>query len=308
MSRFPLIWIVSIALSAYLGGQPERTTGNDIFFLDLGIVIEPGTGKEEVNRLVKAPAENVKFFVNKAPSGSVFIASTRELQQTLNRISKRIETLEGAFEREVTTLREENEELRTMVADLLAREPVLPPESFTRVSTLEVAPPTVDPAEVADEDVEKEGTAELPSGSSETEGSMEVPVRMVADEKKPFDRMVYMNAVFAYQREDYVTALGHFSKLYLGSIDEVTAGNVLYWIADSHYQMGEYGAALKTLEAIESLFRSDKRDDAVVLTGLVYRHMGNEIQAMQAFGNIIDYYPDSEYLKLAQMELRKRDK
>ena len=117
-----------------------------------------------------------------------------------------------------------------------------------------------------------------------------------------------MNAVLAYQREDYTAALNHFLKLFLGTIDVVTAGNVLYWISDSYYQRGDYGDALNILQTIKPLFGSDKQDDAVVLTGLVYRQMGNETEAIEAFMNIVEEHPDSEYFKLAQMEIRKAER
>ncbi|MEE9167728.1 MAG: tetratricopeptide repeat protein [Candidatus Neomarinimicrobiota bacterium] len=309
----------AMVLSGYLAGQSAGPVGNDIFFLDLGIVIESATGDEEVTRLVKAPPEKVKFFVDKAPSGSVFIASTREMQQTLNRISQKIETLEAAFEREVGSLRQENEDLRGMIADLLAREPISHPEE-ARVSTSEVMPLNVAPADATatkaadDEEVTVPVAAEEPREEELTQVSpmeinlVEAPSRRLTNEKRPFNRTVYMNAVFAYQREDFSMALRHFAELYLGDVDDVTAGNVLYWIADCYYQMGEYGETLRTLVAIEPLFRSDKQDDAMILTGLVYRQMGDEIQAIEAFANIIDNYPDSEYLKLAQLELRNAER
>jgi len=46
----------------------------------------------------------------------------------------------------------------------------------------------------------------------------------------------------------------------------------------------------------------------MVLTGLVYREMGYEIGAIEAFTHIVNEYPDSEYFKLAQMELRKAER
>lgn len=275
---FRIIFIIPIFFF-YLTGQ-SGTSGNDLFFLDLGIVIEPSTGNEEVNRLIKAPPEKVSFFIDKAPSGSVFIATTKELQETLRRIGKRIEILEHAFQEEVSSLKEENKELRNMIGDLLEREPVLPLQAVTPV----------------------------PSQEEYSSPSIDLPVRVIQEEKKAFNRMLYMNAVFAYQREDYDTALRHFSKLYLGAIDQVTAGNVLYWFADCYYQLRAYGDALNTLAAIRPLFNSDKQDDAMVLTGLVYREMGYEIGAIEAFTHIVNDYPDSEYFKLAQMELRKAER
>ncbi|MFQ6673305.1 MAG: tol-pal system YbgF family protein [Fidelibacterota bacterium] len=313
------------------------SSGTDVFFLDLGIVIEPTMGDEDVNRLVKAPPKKVQFFLDKEPSGSVFMASTRELKETLNRISERIEALENAFHAEVGTLREENTELRDMVSDLLAREPILPPAPLTEAPPSEETPGGDDDTEPSSlsvpgietagmgEEMESKTPAEAgwtepesllqprvvgsvePQGVEEThvETPVEIPAREGMDEERTFDKMKYMNAVFAYQREDYRAAIKYFSQLTPGVVDQVTRGNVLYWIADCYYQLGEYEEALGALAAIRPLLHSDKQDDAMVLTGLVYRQLGDETQAMEAFGSIIDEYPTSEYFKLAQMELRK---
>lgn len=260
-----------------LVAQPSSSStgsfGKDAFFLDLGIVIEPRTGNEEVNRYVKAPPEKIKFFVDKAPSGSVFIATTKELEETLQRIGKRLGNLEYAFQKEVTTLKEENQELRGKIANLLEKETERTDETV----------------------VEKSKPATIPESGDQ-------------EEERSFNRVLYMNAVLAYQREDYTAALNHFLKLFLGTIDVVTAGNVLYWISDSYYQRGDYGDALNILQTIKPLFGSDKQDDAVVLTGLVYRQMGNETEAIEAFMNIVEEHPDSEYFKLAQMEIRKAER
>ena len=321
MKRF---FAIPLFLCTFLTGQSSSTTsqgppGGDVFFLDLGIVIESTTGEEKINRLVKTPPEKVAFFLNKAPSGSVFMASTKEIQETLYRIGDKIEKLEHALRKEVSILREENEELREMVADLLAREPV----SHPLAEAVSYEPPPVpgmesgvapieripagdpvsseEPGDGGDPEPFTDGEEDDPEGGLPTEPLL----GGLMAEGSPFNKTVYMNAVFAYQREDYGIALEHFSRLPLGKIDQVTAGNVLYWISDCHYQLGEYGDALRTLAAIRPFFNSDRQDDAMILTGLVYRQLGNETEAIQAFANIVDDHPDSEYFKLAQMELRK---
>ncbi|MFQ6675246.1 MAG: tol-pal system YbgF family protein [Fidelibacterota bacterium] len=283
------VFLILFPFVTLLTGQSPSSgsVGDDIFFLDLGIVIEPTTGEEEVNRLVKAPPEKVKFFLDKEPSGSMFMASTRELHETLLRIGDRIDALEAAFHQEIGEVRKENEQLREMVADLLAREPILP--SPPPVASPVPLAPAMPPA--AEETPEREAVHATPE---------EIPVV-----KRPFSKMGYMNAVLAYQREDYRTALEYFTRLELQGQDDITRGNVLYWIADCYYQLGDYGKALDTLDQIRPLVRSDKQDDALVLTGLAYRRMGRESEALRAFDRIVEDYPESEYVRLARMEVRK---
>ena len=290
-----------LAFSVLLLGQSPTSSNSDAFFLDLGIVIEPTKGTEEVNRLVKAPPEKVSFLLDKTPSGALYMASTKEMNQTLERIHQRLEILEIAFHDEMSGLKKENRELREMVSDLLVRETIIQVQSAPAVSAVEeksAAEPTPVP-----------GTGKSESMAPEFDEEVIQVIPVVPEtEKLPFNRMAYMNAVFAYQREDYVSALAHFSKLSLTGVDQVTVGNILYWEADCYYQLRNYEASLDVLKRVTSLFNSDKQDDAMILTGLVYRLMGEEMRALQAFGEIIDTFPDSEYFNLAQMELRRSER
>lgn len=231
----------------------------------------------------------------------MFMASTKEMHQTLERISQRLAVLETAFNDGMSDMKKENRELREMVADLLAREPIIQIQTVPAVSEVGGKP--------AAESAPVPGMGKPPVSSRESEETITQvePVVPEAD-KIPFNRMLYMNAVFAYQREDYASALAHFSRLSLTEVDQTTAGNILYWMADCHYQLGSYDASLDVLRRVASLFNSDKQDDAMILTGLVYRLMGEETRALQAFGEIIDTFPDSEYFNLAQMELRRSER
>ena len=72
----------------------SSTSISEVFFLDLGIVIEPSIGNESYNRLVKAPTEEIAFQIKKAPSGSVYMAATSEMLASLDRINDLITLLE----------------------------------------------------------------------------------------------------------------------------------------------------------------------------------------------------------------------
>ena len=308
----------SLILSTLIGQQSSSSTatGNDAFFLDLGVVIEPASGKEQVNRYIKSPPEEVSFLVDKKPSGSVYMASTKELHATLQsinekiagielgihneikglkeenfrRMNDRIALLEKALGSQMETLQMENKELRTMLSDFLAQETSPIEEAFSSsVVEVETVPP-------------------LPGVTLDdyTEVDTEEDVRPSASMKKPFNRMAYMNGVLAYQRKDYGAAVGHFERFSLSELDDMTAGNILYWLAECHFRLNNYAAALRLLERVDILFESDKRDDAMALMGMVHREMGNDNEAEQAFAEIIDLFPQSEFLRLAQMELRKR--
>ncbi len=96
----------------------ETTPLSEIFFLDLGIVIEPPKGSETYSRLVQQPSEEVSFKIKKVESGSIYMASSKELLSTLNRINTRIERLENSFQTEMTALKRDNLDLRHTLAEI----------------------------------------------------------------------------------------------------------------------------------------------------------------------------------------------
>ena len=88
--------------------QPSRAVEAEIFFLDLGIAIEPPTGKEAYSRLVEAPSQEIKINIKKAESGSVYMATSQEMLELLKRIQERIDQLEYTFSKEVDLVQREN--------------------------------------------------------------------------------------------------------------------------------------------------------------------------------------------------------
>ncbi len=210
------------------------------------------------------------------------MASTKELQETLARINHKIESLQLAFQRQTENLQKENHELRDIINNLIDQ----------------VKSP------VQDLEVVVESTTE--ERNSQVEEENEAPEVVAEDENPPvFNRMLYMNAVFAYQREDYQTATRQFSDLAVEASDDITAGNVLYWMADCYFQLGQPSKALSVLMQLDLFKESDKLDDSMILQGLAFRQLGEEEKAVAAFAGVVELYPESEYYRLAQMEYNR---
>ena len=254
-----------------ISASAQETPLSEIFFLDLGIVIEPEKGNESYSRLVSKPSEEVTFKIKKVESGSVFMSSSKELLATLDRINDRISKLEESFQTELGYLRDENKSLRQSLASIsLPRENQLQP-------VISIQPP-------------------LKSFISQKEN-------------KPtpqFDKSAYMSGVFAYQKEDYKMALTYFTSVNINLAPEKTAENIMYWMADAYQQSADYETALSLLNQITETGKR-RIDDALVQKGLLHRKMGQEDLAIAAFQDVVSLYPESEYLRLAQMELKKSD-
>ena len=297
---FVLLVIINISVLPIFS-QTTSNGVNDDFFLDLGIVIEPSNGDEEINRLVKAPTEKVKLFINKSPSGSVYMASTKELQESLSRINHKIEGLQLAFQRQTENLQKENSELRVMINDLM--EQVEPPakELAGANETEKTSPGNLEETIAIVPNTHPAGTVVNSPEEELTE------VQSAPHEVNPpsFNRMLYMNAVFAYQREDYQTAIRQFSELTLEDTDDITAGNVLYWMADCYFQLDQPSKVLAVLTQLNMFKKSDKLDDSLILQGLAFRQLGEMKKAVAAFSGVVELYPESEYYRLAQMEFNR---
>ena len=254
-----------------ISASAQETPLSEIFFLDLGIVIEPEKGNESYSRVVSKPSEEVTFKIKKVESGSVFMSSSKELLATLDRINDRISKLEESFQTELGYLRDENKSLRQSLASIsLPRQNQLQP-------VISIQPP-------------------LKSFISQKENK---PVPQ-------FDKSAYMSGVFAYQKEDYKMALTYFTSVNINLAPEKTAENILYWMADAYQQSADYETALSLLNQITETGKR-RIDDALVQKGLLHRKMGQEDLAIAAFQDVVSLYPESEYLRLAQMELKKSD-
>tara|TARA_A100000164_G_scaffold225998_1_gene200308 strand:+ start:2868 stop:3710 length:843 start_codon:yes stop_codon:yes gene_type:complete len=266
-----------IAAVANSSSYAQETPLSEIFFLDLGIVIEPSKGDESYTRKIDKPSEEVSFKIKKVESGSVMMASSKELLSTLDRVNERLNNLEKSFQTEMQALHDKNAELATAL------------DNINNFNFYEDEPGLV------------EKNILLPNKQKNTN-------KIVEKVKMPiFNKAVYMTGVFAYQREDYEDALEYFSRLNTSIASNEDKENIFYWMADSYQRLGQYDDALNLLEKIME-FGDLRIDDALIKKGLLHRKLGDEDLALAAFNDVVLGHPNSEYLRLAQMELKKIDK
>jgi len=266
-----------IAILACNNGHAQETPLSEIFFLDLGIVIEPSKGNESYTRKIDKPSEEVSFKIKKVESGSIMMASSKELLSTLDRVNERLNNLEESFQTEMRALHDKNTELAIALDNI---------NNFDFFD---------DEADISEKNILSPSKQEHNSKKFE---NVKVPI---------FNKAVYMTAIFAYQREDYKDALGYFSRLNTSLASNEDKENIFYWMADSYQRLGQYDDALSLLERIME-FGDLRIDDALIKKGLLHRKLGDENLALAAFNDVVSEHPNSEYLRLAQMELKKIDK
>ncbi|MCS5615618.1 MAG: tetratricopeptide repeat protein, partial [Candidatus Marinimicrobia bacterium] len=265
---------------------------SEIFFLDLGIVIEPSIGNESYNRIVEAPTEEISFQIKKAESGSVYMAASSEMLASLDRINDRITLLEKSFQQKIGGLQKENQNLKDMLMDINSGPPAVPVEPGQSM--------VENPVELSTASKEDPKPMDTELKTPLVSETVELPV--VTPEIPSFSHQDYMSGVFAYQREDFPMALDYFSNLVLDKSTKDITNNVLYWMADSYQQLGDFNNALISLEKILEDPDSDHIDDALIKKGLLHRKLGQMEESLILFHQLVNNYPSSEYAKLARME------
>ena len=289
------IVLVLVVVPLLIGqSQPSQPAEGDIFFLDLGIAIEPPTGKEAYSRLIETPSQEIKIKIKKAESGAIYMAASQEMLELLRRIQERIDHLEHTFSKEVDLVQRENKELKDIIADI-TNPPLRKPER----------PEVFIPANnsFVDDSSFEDMTIETVFSVLEMPPLMLLPKQSLATPQQQFNQLVYMSAVFAYQREEYKEALNYFLALSFMGANQRTVGNVLYWMADCYRQGKDYNSALIMLDKLLVMESPVRVTDALIQKGLIYRTMGKEELAMIMFRDLLDDYPESDYARLVGMEL-----
>jgi TolA-binding protein len=268
----------------------SNATISEVFFLDLGIVIEPSTGEEKYNRVVESPSEEINFQVKKAKSGAIYMAASSEMLASLERINNRIAKLESSFQEKLFDLQQENELLKNMITDINKR-----PSMVNEVaSKLEVEREVSLISPIKDQ---AEPLVILKSNNKKQ------PEKLIEE----FNSKDYMAGVFAYQQDNFQLAIQYFANLHLINADKNVSDNVTYWMADSYQQLGDIDNAIIYLDMVIEKNNSEHIDDALIKKGLLHRKRGEKDQSLVVFNKLVNNYPKSEYVKLARMEIKRAE-
>jgi TolA-binding protein len=221
------------------------------------------------------------------------MAASSEMLASLDRINDRIALLEKSFEQKISGLQDENKILKDMMMDINI--------GHTAVTMSPEQSMAENPVELLTESNEDLKPVDLESKTPLVSETVELPVI------PSFNQQDYMAGVFAYQREDFPMALDYFSNLVLDKSTKDIINNVLYWMADSYQQIGDFNNALISLEKILTDPDSDHLDDALIKKGLLHRKLGQTEESLIVFNQLVNNFPRSEYAKLARMEIKRAE-
>ena len=271
-----------------------QTNSADVFFLDMGVAIEPKNGSEKSSRLIKQTVNtNNKKVVTSKTDRSIYMATSSEMFSTLDKINDQVYAIEESFKSKLATLKIENSRLRNQVVSLnqklnseiinLSDKNIIDSKPITEVPMpIESNPISIDIIE-----------ADLPSDRAEN----------IIDETVGFDEAIYTSGVIAYNNENYDQCIKYFKALSLKETNKRTSGNILLWLAESYEQIGRYKQALKSLNQLSKLGLDKYSDLVLIKQGIIYRNIGMNREAQELFITLVNIYPDSQYASLAKEEI-----
>jgi TolA-binding protein len=109
----------------------------------------------------------------------------------------------------------------------------------------------------------------------------------------------------AYLAQNYAVAVDYFSKTITSEAASSMVGDAYYWIANSYIKLHDEYLALEYLKKVVEYPLSENVDDALFLTAITYRKLGNKELAAIFFKRLLRRFPDGQLAKLADLELKR---
>ena len=110
----------------------------------------------------------------------------------------------------------------------------------------------------------------------------------------------YQEALQEYRSHRYREAVQKFEALLSLESSHSLSDNCQYWIGEAYYGMGNYRQSIVAFEKVFSFAKSNKDADAQLKLGLCYMRLNDKERARVEFQKLIDNYPTSEYVSMAQ--------
>ncbi len=288
---FRLLYSILIFLLTFCFSQINNS---DIYFLDMGVAIEPKNDGEKTTRLAKPNLiVGNKNMQSTKSNGAIYMATTSEVFSSLDKVSSHVSDLEKSFNTKMEVLERENSMLRNQIVNLKKK---LNSQfiSLDQKEILNIKPVT--------NELDLIGNKNIDLNMSREDGPLDKTINVSIDQIG-FDESKYASGVISYNKENYGQCIEYFKKLSLLEINERTSGNILLMLADSYEYLGRYKQAIKHLEKLSKL-DSEKYSDLVLLRqGIIFRNIGMSSRAYDIFKTLVENYPESKYATLAQEEI-----
>jgi len=128
------------------------------------------------------------------------------------------------------------------------------------------------------------------------------PIRIYS--KKEGERF-FQKGNDAYLARNYAVAIDYFAKTIASEAASRMVGDAYYWIGNSYIQLHDEYLAIEYLKKVVEYPLSENVDDALFLTAITYRKLGNRELATIFFKRLVQRFPDGQLAKLADLELKR---
>jgi len=284
-------YIVLVILSFVCGQTGEQ----DVFFLDMGIAIEPQNGAVKTNRLIKQKS-NVESsnIVRNKEGRSIYMATTSEVFSSLDKINDQVTEIEKVFASKLLALEIENSRLRDQVNNLnqkMNSEIInLDYENINIAIPIDIAS---DPVEISPDVT---GMIDVDAPSDKIEKSIVG--------SSVFNMAAYTEGMISYNNEQYDKCIKYLRSLSLDGVNKRTSSNILILLAESYENIGRYKQALICLNKLSELDIDKYSDLVLIKQGIIYRNIGMKDEAQEVFQAILNVFPSSKYISLAKEEIK----
>jgi tol-pal system protein YbgF len=113
----------------------------------------------------------------------------------------------------------------------------------------------------------------------------------------------YNNALDDYYNRDFDKAIAKFNQIITQHPRSTLADNSQYWLAECYYGLEDYHRAIEEFRKVFSYADTEKDDDAQLKLGFCYTNIGDATQALAEFRKLVNLYPDSEFLEVANRRI-----
>lgn len=118
----------------------------------------------------------------------------------------------------------------------------------------------------------------------------------------------YNTALNLYFEGSYQKAAEQFEKLLQLRRDHPLSDNCQYWLGECYYSRQKYTEALAIFQKVKDLGDRNKADAALFKIGLTFLNLGRRPEALKAFRELEQNYPQSELVTRARQYYQSPEK
>lgn len=116
----------------------------------------------------------------------------------------------------------------------------------------------------------------------------------------------YREALVLFGQGRLDQARSEFQRVYDAEPLGELADNALFWIAETHFAVGDYAQAIRIYQQIEADYaEQNKAPDALLKMGLAYVRLGDLALAKRTFERLVSRYPYSTPASAAKLEIER---